>query len=150
MTNRGAFILYPALSMSPVAPTPDPGLSWLTVSAAGIVGSADSADAGKDPDYTPVAGTVTFVPTFSRPIRLISEQKFFAVAATSATFDSSGELTFDGGKDVRLIAPLWAELSDQTWKWRATVRPGGDQGWASFEIEFTGAPGDVVDLASFL
>ena len=150
MANRGSFILFPTLAVEPPTPGPDPVLGWLTVSAAGIVGSADSNDTGLEPDYVPIVGTVTFTPTFTRPIRINSSGRFLAMATINARFDSNGILTYDDQVDCRLIAPQWTELSDTEWQWRANIVPGGGQSWNSFEVLFSGAPGDRVNLASFL
>ena len=125
-------------------------LGWLTVEAKGILGFADSSDPGGAPDYVPVAGTVTFSASLSRPIRILSTGEFLAVAPISATFDSDGELSFDGEKDVRIIAPLWTGLSNTTWRWNFDVRPGPGQTWSPFSGNFTGSPGETVNIASAL
>lgn len=135
-------------------------LGWLTVTARGILGLADSADEGSAPDYIPVVGTVTLTPTRTptatptkgllQPIRVISTGQFLVVATVTATFDSDGELSYDETKNVRLIAPKWDQLSDTEWEWRADIRPGPGQNWAGWSVHFSGAPGDVVNLASLL
>lgn len=125
-------------------------LGWLTVTAKGILGLADTSDAGVAPDYVPVVGTVTLTPGLSRPIRIISTGQFLAVSSITATFDSDGELAFDGEKNIRLIAPQWDQLSSTTWRWTADVRPGPGQNWQAFTVNFTGLPGDVINLASLI
>lgn len=128
----------------------DDEIGWLTVSAKGILGMADSSDAGPNPDFLPVTGTITFVPEVTGVVRLVSTGRFFAVAPVTCTFDGDGELSYDGGKSVRLIAPQWSELANTSWKWTATVSPGFGQSWDSFVVQFTGAPGSVINLASLL
>lgn len=125
-------------------------IGWIAVTAKGILGMADSSDEGPNPDYVPVTGTITLVPEVSGPIRLVSSGRFFAVAGLTCTFDSDGELSYDGGKNVRVVSPLWQELSNQDWRWVATVAPGFDQSWTPFTVPFTGAPGSVVNLANLL
>jgi hypothetical protein len=125
-------------------------LAWLTVSAHGKQLSADSADAGSDPDYAPIAGTVLFTPTLARPIRRLSNNDILGVAPALATFDAKGELTFDGGEDVRLLAPLWSDLSNTAWRWTATIQPAPGQSWRQFSVNFTGAPGAVINLGSLV
>lgn len=125
-------------------------LGWMTVTARGILGLADSADADLAPDYIPVVGTITLTPTLSRPIKIVSTGQFLAVASITATFDSDGELSYDGSKNVRIIAPEWPQLSNTTWRWTAEIRPGPGQNWQSFSVSFTGLPGDVVNLGSLL
>lgn len=131
-------------------PVADIDVGWLTVTAQGILGLADSSDASGVPDYIPVVGTVTLSPTITKPIRIISLTQFIALAPFTATFDSDGELSYDGIKNVRIIAPLWSDLSNTSWKWQADIRPGSGQSWGSFSGSFTGAPGSVFDLASLL
>ena len=125
-------------------------LGWLTVTAAGIFGMADSSDAGGDPDYIPVVGTVTISSTLSKPLYIAATGQFLAVSSVTAILDSDGELSYDGIKTVRIIAPQWAGLSNTAWKWEATVKPGAGQSWGAFTVQFTGHPGDVVNLASLL
>lgn len=125
-------------------------LGWLTVTAKGILGLADSSDVGGDPDSIPVTGTVTLTPGISRPIRIISTGQFLAVAPVVVDFDEDGELAYDGIKTVHLIAPQWTDLSNTTWSWTADVRPGPGQTWQPFSVSFTGAPGDTVNLASLV
>lgn len=130
---------------------PNPGdLGWMTITAKGIVGLADSADDGGVPDYIPVAGFATLTPTLSQPIRIIPTGQFLAVASVTATFDSDGELSFDGQKKLRVIAPKWTGLSKTDWSWAVEVRPGPGQSWSPFTTTVTGAPGSTVDLASGL
>ncbi len=125
-------------------------IGWITVSAKGILGMADSSDPGPNPNYVPVTGTITFVPEITGVVRLLTTGRFFAVAPVTCTFDSDGELSYDGGKTVRLISPLWSELANKAWKWTATVSPGFGQSWDAFVVQFTGAPGTTVNLASLL
>lgn len=123
---------------------------WFSITAKGVVGLADSSDQGSTPDYIPVVGTVTLFPSFTRPIKITSTNQFFTVAASTAIFDSDGELSYDGQKGIRLISPQWSDLSDNAWTWTAQVRPGPGQNWEGFDVTFTAAPGASVDLVDFL
>ena len=125
-------------------------LGWLTVTAKGILGLADSSDVGPYPDYIPIVGFVTLTPSLARPIRLISSGEFLAVASITVSFDSDGELAFDGVKNVRLIAPQWTNLSNTTWVWNADIKPGPGQSWPAFSVTFTGTPGTVINLATLV
>lgn len=128
----------------------EPNIGWFTVTAKGMIGMADSSDAGSRPDYIPVLGTVTFFPNFALPIKIVSTNTFFSVGASQAVFDSDGELSFDGEKTIRLISPAWDDLSANDWQWVAQVRPGPGQNWQGWDASFTAAPGDTVDLSDFL
>lgn len=125
-------------------------LGWLTVTAKGILGMADSSDADAAPDYVPVAGIVTLTPSLSRPVRLLASGQFLAVSPIVATFDSDGELSLDGVKNVRIIAPQWTGLSRTDWRWSFEVRPGPGQSWSGFSGSFTGVRGALINLASFI
>ena len=128
-----------------------PDIGWFAVTAAGILGMADSSDADLAPDYVPVVGSVTFIPSFNRPIKIVSSNRFFAVTPTVAEFDSDGELSYQGGKQVRLISPVWDDLSSNDWSWTAQVRPGPGQSWEGFDVTaMRPAPGTTVDLVDFL
>ena len=128
----------------------DDELGWLTVIAAGILGLADSADVGGAPDYVPVVGTATLTPSIAKTLRSTSPSQFIGLVPLTATFDSNGDLSYDGVKDLRILAPLWTELSNTTWKWLVDVRPGPGQTWPGFSGSFTGAPGSVFDIATLL
>lgn len=123
---------------------------WFSITAKGVLGLADSGDSGSTPDYIPVVGTVTFFPSFAKPIKIVSQNAFLAISGAQATFDSDGELSYDGVKGVRLISPQWDDLSDNAWTWKAQVRPGPGQSWEGFDATFTAAPGATVDLVDFL
>ena len=125
-------------------------IGWLTVTAKGLLGYADGADEDSAPDYTPVVGQVVFTPELPGTIKLVTTNRFFAVAGVTATFDSDGELSYAGQKNIRLIAPQWSELSNKTWRWIASVQPGPGQSWTPFTVFFTGAPGAVINLATLL
>ncbi len=125
-------------------------LGWLTVTARGILGLADTSDPGSAPDYVPIVGIVTLTPSLSRPVRLISTGEFMPVAPVTVTFDSDGELAYDGIKNVRLIAPQWTNLSNTTWRWIADIKPGPGQSWPGFSVNFTGTPGTIINLATLV
>lgn len=125
-------------------------LGWLTVTAEGILGLADSSDPDDAPDYVPVAGTVTLTPTLTRPVRINSTGQFLALSTVTVVFDSDGEMSYDGIKNVHLIAPLWADLSNTSWKWSALISPGSGQSWSSFTVSFTGAPGAIINLGTLV
>ncbi len=125
-------------------------LGWLTVTAKGILVLADSSDAGGAPDYIPVIGTVSLTPTLSKPTRRISTGEFVPAAPVVATLDSDGELSYDGQKNVRILAPQWSDLSNTTWRWAFEVRPGPGQSWSPFSGSFTGTPGTTINLSAFV
>ena len=125
-------------------------LGWMTITAKGIEAIADSSDPGGAPDYNPVVGTVVLTPSLTRPIRVLASNQFISMAPITATFDSDGELSFDGQKNVRIVAPGWTGLSRTDWRWNAEVRPGPGQSWSSFSVSFTGLPGSIVNLATLL
>lgn len=125
-------------------------LGWMTVTAKGVLGLADGADTGPAPDYVAVAGTIEITSGLARPVRILSTGQFLVLSKISATFDSDGELFFGGNKNVRLVAPQWAQLSNTTWRWTAEFKPGPGQNWQSFSVTFTGLPGDVINLATLI
>jgi hypothetical protein len=128
----------------------DPDIGWLTVVASGIEALADSSDSGGSPDYNPLVGTVVLTPSTTRPLRVVSLGILIAVGPVTVVFDSEGELSYDGVKDVRLVAPQWPDLSNTEWRWQASVTPGPGQSWQPFSGSFTGAPGSTFNLATLL
>src|SRR6478609_2155589 len=125
-------------------------LGWLTVTAKGLLALADSSDAGGAPDYIPVVGTVVLTPSITRPVRILSSGRFLALNPLTTTFDSDGELAYDGIKNVRIVAPQWTDLSNTSWRWNVEVKPGPGQSWQGFTGSFTGAPGSTFNLVSLL
>lgn len=128
----------------------DTELGWLTITAAGILGLADSADVGAVPDALPVVGSVTLTPSITKPLRINSSGQILFVGTINAVFDVAGVLSYDGVSNVRIIAPQWSDLSNTAWRWTADIRPGSGQNWTPWSVSFTGSPGETVNLSSLI
>lgn len=146
-----------------MADLPD-SIGYLTVTGRGVLGYADSADVGDQPDQVVAVATITFVPVVTGVDALVSlpDDMFIFPQTIKCSLNSNGRLVppADGLSSdpapsavthVQLIAPRQDSLNFQGWSWLAKFSPPSSAaGWNPFQRAFTGAPGDEISLAQVI
>lgn len=143
-------------------------VGWLTVKGRLVLAIGDSTDAGSQPDLIPTIGTVTFTANVrgNDPLVVVPDSLMIALAPIKATLNANGVIvppadgessdpafptdddTAEEATGVVLVAPQQPDVLNITdWTWTATLTPATGQKWRTFSRVFTGAPGDVIDLA---
>jgi hypothetical protein len=123
--------------------TPPANLTYGTITGKFFLTQLDSADTGREPDYIPASGNVTFTPAVSS-YKNLSLPAFFATIPVVATIDASGDLRdSQGGLGVYLVATNNPEMVPRDWTYTVTITLTG-QSPISFPILVTG--GSTTDL----
>lgn len=119
-------------------------MNYGQVRYAASLATADSTDAGPEPDIVPLTGYVDFVPSIQVTYSDDLGRQLF-LGTVTAGLDANGVLRDAEGNDtVTLIASDSPELSRQSWTYEAYIRLNGldPVGPYPFALE----SGDVVDL----
>lgn len=132
----------------------------MRVDARMAVITADSNDAGENPDKRSAVAKVTFTSTLAGPTTYLPDSTIVAVSKVVCELDSNGQLRppEDGvgsaiveNGNVILVSPQDPGLLDQGWSWTARFVPTFEQGWNAFTITgITGAPGETVVITTAL
>lgn len=130
-------------------PNPD-GMQYCKVEGRFRAFIADGTDAGSEPDFAPMTGTITFTAniTNARNITLGAEEMYFPQPVT-AVLDVDGDITLDGVKGVYLLCPSEV-MTPSSWNWTATFKlklPNGKLVRSFGPFPFDVVPGGEVDLA---
>lgn len=138
-------------------------VGFIQVKCDAVEALADSGDGDSRPDGIPMNGTVDFesvgIPR-SRPY-VIADDTIIQLRTIRCKLED-GKLIppvdgADGSRDpesvladphVTLVAPDQEFIDISGWVWKATFMPPAGERWKSFELLFSGVPGEVVNLAS--
>ena len=129
-------------------------VGYLTVTGNLLAALADSDDAGNAPDTKGAIASVTIRPTITDPLVVIADKSVLMLRTLRATVDADGRLvapadgesTTGTSAQIHLVAPDQASLSEVGWSWVFRFDPADGQGWAAFEVDVTGAPGDSKQI----
>jgi hypothetical protein len=123
--------------------TPPADLTYGTITGKFFLTQLDSADTGREPDYIPAAGSVTFTPSVPT-YKNLSVPALFATIPVVATIDASGDLRdSQGGLGVYLVATNNPDMVPRDWTYTVSISLTG-QSPITFPLLVTG--GATIDL----
>jgi hypothetical protein len=130
-------------------PNPD-GMKYCKVEGRFRAFLADGTDAGSEPDFAPMSGTITFTPniTHARNVTNGAEEMYFPQPVT-VVLDTDGDLSLNGEKGVYLLCPSEV-MNPGSFNWTAAFKlklPNGKLVRSFGPYPFDVVPDGEVDLA---